>query len=117
MTPIGIIRKVDNLGRIVIPKEIRKFYHINANDEIEIVTIFNEVCRIKHCNKSVFITKHLLNPALINGISVHQYRIFLISPRTRKGVGGSVLVDEMKLHLNVVCAFIHQSFDFLLTVI
>ena len=38
MTPIGIIRKVDNLGRIVIPKEIRKFYHINANDEIEIVT-------------------------------------------------------------------------------
>lgn len=38
MTPIGIIRKVDNLGRIVIPKEIRKFYHINASDEIEIVT-------------------------------------------------------------------------------
>ena len=38
MTTIGIIRKVDNLGRIVIPKEIRKFYHINANDEIEIVT-------------------------------------------------------------------------------
>ena len=38
MTPIGIIRKVDDLGRIVIPKEIRKFYHINANDEIEIVT-------------------------------------------------------------------------------
>lgn len=38
MTPIGIIRKVDDLGGIVIPKEIRKFYHINANDEIEIVT-------------------------------------------------------------------------------
>ena len=38
MTPVGIIRKADNLGRIVIPKEIRKFYHINANDEIEIVT-------------------------------------------------------------------------------
>ena len=38
MTPIGIIRKVDNLGRIVIPKEIRKFYQINANEEIEIVT-------------------------------------------------------------------------------
>lgn len=37
MTPIGIIRKVDGLGRIVIPKEIRKFYYINANDEIEIV--------------------------------------------------------------------------------
>lgn len=38
MTPIGIIRKVDDLGRIVIPKEIRKFYHIDANDKIEIIT-------------------------------------------------------------------------------
>lgn len=43
MTPIGIIRKVDDLGRIVIPKEIRNFYHIGANDEIEIVTTTNGI--------------------------------------------------------------------------
>ena len=43
MTPIGIIRKVDDLGRIVIPKEIRNFYHIEANDEIEIVTTTNGI--------------------------------------------------------------------------
>ena len=36
MTQIGIIRKVDDLGRIVIPKEIRNFFHIGINDEVEI---------------------------------------------------------------------------------
>ena len=28
---IGIPRKVDNLGRIVIPKELREVYHIDKN--------------------------------------------------------------------------------------
>lgn len=37
MTKLGIIRKVDDLGRIVIPKEIRNFFHIGINDEVEIV--------------------------------------------------------------------------------
>ena len=38
MKATGIVRRIDDLGRVVIPKEIRKFYHINTNDEIEIVT-------------------------------------------------------------------------------
>ena len=28
---VGMIIKVDNLGRIVIPKEFREFYHIEKN--------------------------------------------------------------------------------------
>ena len=31
---IGIIRKVDNLGRVVIPKEYRKFFHLEKNEEV-----------------------------------------------------------------------------------
>ena len=31
---IGIIREVDNLGRIVIPKEIRKMYELEGSVEI-----------------------------------------------------------------------------------
>lgn len=34
---VGIIRKVDNLGRITIPKEYRKFYHFEENEPICIV--------------------------------------------------------------------------------
>ena len=35
MTSIGTQRKVDNLGRIVIPKEFRNSFHINNEDIIE----------------------------------------------------------------------------------
>lgn len=38
MTPIGISRKVDSLGRIVLPKEIRRFFNINENEDVEILT-------------------------------------------------------------------------------
>ena len=34
---VGMMRKVDNLGRIVIPKEYRDFYHLNHSDEVFIV--------------------------------------------------------------------------------
>ena len=37
MTNIGIIRKVDNLGRIVIPKELRAFYNLPEHTKVEIL--------------------------------------------------------------------------------
>lgn len=33
---IGIVRKLDSLGRVVIPKEIRKKLDIKNNDEVSI---------------------------------------------------------------------------------
>lgn len=38
MKATGMIRVVDHLGRVVIPKEIRKVYGINKKDPIEIFT-------------------------------------------------------------------------------
>lgn len=32
-----VTRKIDNLGRIVIPKEIRKIFNINLGDELEFI--------------------------------------------------------------------------------
>ena len=32
----GIVRKIDELGRIVIPKEIRNVLSIHSNDDLEI---------------------------------------------------------------------------------
>ena len=37
ITRVGIKRQVDKLGRIVIPKEYREFYHLDYNDEVFIV--------------------------------------------------------------------------------
>lgn len=34
---IGIKRKLDSLGRLVIPKEYREFYHFEKNGEVSII--------------------------------------------------------------------------------
>ena len=36
MKSTGIVRRIDDLGRIVIPKEIRKTQHIREGDALEI---------------------------------------------------------------------------------
>ena len=38
MKATGIVRRIDDLGRIVIPKEIRKTMHIRESDPLEIFT-------------------------------------------------------------------------------
>ena len=43
---IGIIRWIDNLGRIVIPKEIRDTFRIKSSDNLEI-NVENEVITLK----------------------------------------------------------------------
>jgi len=39
----GIVRRMDELGRIVIPKEIRKTYEIAEGDPVEIYTNGNTI--------------------------------------------------------------------------
>lgn len=36
MKSTGIVRKIDNLGRVVIPKELRDNLNIDDNDSLEI---------------------------------------------------------------------------------
>ena len=38
MKATGIVRRIDDLGRIVIPKEIRRTLHIRESDPLEIFT-------------------------------------------------------------------------------
>ena len=38
MKPTGIIRRIDDIGRIAIPKEIRRAFKIKEGDPLEIYT-------------------------------------------------------------------------------
>lgn len=38
MRATGIVRRIDDLGRVVIPREIRKYLHIREGDPLEIFT-------------------------------------------------------------------------------
>lgn len=48
MRTTGIIRRVDDLGRIVIPKEIRRTYGITDGSPIEIFTTDNGIVLKKY---------------------------------------------------------------------
>ena len=54
MKSTGIVRKMDDLGRIVLPKEMRKVMDINAKDAIEIFTDDNRIILQKYQPACVF---------------------------------------------------------------
>lgn len=37
MTQIGIVRKVDSLGRVTLPKELRRVFKLDKDDKVEIL--------------------------------------------------------------------------------
>ena len=43
MNPTGIIRKIDDLGRIVLPKELRRHLNINTGDDFQIILDTNRI--------------------------------------------------------------------------
>jgi transcriptional pleiotropic regulator of transition state genes len=54
MKATGIVRKVDELGRIVIPIEIRKILDINVKDSLEIFTEEDAIVLKKYTPSDIF---------------------------------------------------------------
>ena len=48
MKATGIVRKVDELGRIVLPSELRKIMHVTVGDSFELFTNENTVVLKKY---------------------------------------------------------------------
>ena len=48
MKATGIVRKVDELGRIVLPIEIRRTMHIDVRDPVEIYVEGNSIILRKY---------------------------------------------------------------------
>ncbi|HDR8452689.1 AbrB/MazE/SpoVT family DNA-binding domain-containing protein [Bacillus cereus] len=48
MKATGIVRKMDNLGRIVIPKETRRILQVNSGDVLEIFVEENAIILQKY---------------------------------------------------------------------
>jgi len=55
MKATGIIRRVDDLGRVVIPKEIRHKFHITEGDPLEIYVTEEEICLKPYNEKGCYI--------------------------------------------------------------
>ena len=48
MKELGVVRKIDGLGRLVIPKEMRKVLHIDIGTPIEFYVDGNGIMLKKH---------------------------------------------------------------------
>lgn len=54
MKSTGIIRKIDELGRVVIPREIRNQFELTEKDPIEIYVDGSSIILRKHVLNCVF---------------------------------------------------------------
>mgnify|MGYP002513832604 CR=1 FL=1 len=54
MKATGIVRRIDDLGRVVIPKEIRRTMRIREGDPLEIYTDGNRIVLKKYENTCIF---------------------------------------------------------------
>ena len=54
MKPVGIVRKVDQLGRIVLPKSLRKRYNMDEGAPVEILVEGEQIVLERHRPKCVF---------------------------------------------------------------
>lgn len=54
MKSTGIVRKIDGLGRIVLPIELRKHMDIATGDDIEIFVEGNTIVLEKYCPTCTF---------------------------------------------------------------
>ena len=50
MKTTGIVRRIDELGRIVIPKEIRKVLRIREGEKLEIYVDGNSIILNRNCS-------------------------------------------------------------------
>ena len=60
MKATGIVRRIDDLGRVVIPKEIRRTMRIREGDPLEIFTYKEGVVIFKKYSAMESITEHVL---------------------------------------------------------
>ena len=54
MKATGIVRKLDQLGRIVIPKELRNTFYLKEDDPIEIFVDGNDIILRKYQPACIF---------------------------------------------------------------
>lgn len=69
MKATGVIRKVDELGRIVVPIEVRREFDINIKDAVEIYTDENRIILKKYEPSCVF-CKELKNTFSYKGKNI-----------------------------------------------
>ena len=102
MITSGIIRKIDELGRIVLPKEIRKTLNINTGDDFQITV--NEDKIILHKFQKLRNIENEIRKLINSFTSVNNYKIYIVIENRevienkRIVVNLNTIIQERKLY-------------------
>ena len=76
MKATGIVRRIDDLGRVVIPKEVRRALHIKEGDPLELYTIDDGICLKKydaHISRLTEACMPIIHSAMEEGLTIDLY--------------------------------------------
>lgn len=98
MKATGVVRRIDDLGRIVIPKEIRRTLKINEGDNLEIYVSDDSIVLKKFCflNNSFLIAQKL-----VDAFNKVNHRILLITDKEKVIAGSTEYINKF-LSPNIV---------------
>lgn len=105
MKTSGIIRKIDELGRIVLPKELRKYLNINPGDDFQINIEDQKIILEKYSRLSNIKTELIYIVNIFQNIT--NYKIYLIinneiSNLNNEQINNKIqnIIQERKLYIN-----------------
>ena len=99
MKSTGIVRRIDDLGRIVIPKEIRKTLKIKENESLEVFINNDEIILKKYSNLDNFKQLaenyiHVLNDITGNNIIITDRNKVICSSESLKNEYDNKEINE-----------------------
>lgn len=116
MKATGIVRRIDDLGRVVIPKEIRNTFHIRESDPLEIYTgdsgevIFKKYSAIGEIPNfaskfAELLQKEINSPILITD----RNKIIAVSGASKSEFSGKSITKEVESLLEKRSTFIQKN--------
>ena len=118
MKSTGIVRRIDDLGRIVIPREIRRTLHIKEGDPFEILVddgkvIFAKYQPLSYFEKEADNTAQLLSAYLGRTVAIctEMWVIAAAGPDSQQ-LRGQPVPESGKKAMESICDLVKYPFSF-----
>jgi len=109
MNTTGIVRKIDDLGRIVLPKELRKCLNINSGDDFQITVNDEKIILEKYSRLENF--EQEAKKIIDCFSSVTNYKIYLTINNKIVNYNNVILNDNLYKLILERKIYIHDQID------
>ena len=107
MKATGVVRRIDELGRIVLPKEMRKILKIKSGDNLEIFMSDGDIVLSKY---KIFDDKKDLMELLVNSMLAHSRKNVIITDTSKIVAGSKFLLDKETIFGNEFMNFVYKKY-------